>query len=81
MHFALVHKYYVIGQAPRLPHIMGRHHNAGALGLRLLQDRFDLAGGAAIKVGAGLVQKQDVGPVASELVLGGLHHRYYRQAA
>ena len=27
------------------------------------------------------VQTQDVGPVASEPVLAGLHHRYYREAA
>ena len=27
------------------------------------------------------VQAQDVGPVASKPILGGLHHRYYRDAA
>jgi len=27
------------------------------------------------------IQGQDVGPVASEDILGGLHHRYYREAA
>ena len=27
------------------------------------------------------VQAQDAGPVASKSVLGGLHHRYYREAA
>jgi transposase InsO family protein len=27
------------------------------------------------------VQAREVGPVASEAVLGGLHHRYYREAA
>lgn len=27
------------------------------------------------------IQHQDVGPVASESVLGGLHHRYYRKVA
>jgi len=27
------------------------------------------------------IQHQDVGPVAGEAVLGGLHHRYYRKAA
>ena len=27
------------------------------------------------------IQNQDVGPMNSEPILGGLHHRYYREAA
>ena len=49
------------GQPPRLPDVMGRHQDSCATGLRRLQDRLNLADGTPIEVGAGFVQKDDVG--------------------
>ncbi len=50
----------IAGEAPGLADVMGRHQDAGAIGLCGLQDGFDFPRCPPVQIGAWLVQKQDL---------------------